>query len=41
MFVSELCLVPKPGAVEEDDCWLLAYVNDAHAKQLRMVILDA
>ena len=40
-FCGELGLVPKPDAVDEDDCWILAYVHDAVKMKAHVLILDA
>jgi carotenoid cleavage dioxygenase-like enzyme len=38
---AELVFVPRPGAVAEDDGWILSYVYDAGRDQSDVVILDA
>ena len=34
-------MAPHPGAVEEDDAWLLVVVHDVHAAATDLVVLDA
>ena len=40
-FVGEPVVAPRPGAVEEDDAWLLVVVHDVHAAATDLVVLDA
>ena len=40
-FVGEPVVAPRPGAVEEDDAWLLIVVHDVHAAATDLVVLDA
>jgi carotenoid cleavage dioxygenase-like enzyme len=34
-------VAPRPGAVEEDDAWLLIVVHDVDAAATDLVVLDA
>ena len=40
-FVGEPVVAPRPGAVKEDDAWLLIVVHDVHAAATDLVVLDA
>ena len=40
-FVGEPVVAPRPGAVEEDDAWLLVVVHDVDAAATDLVVLDA
>ena len=40
-FVGEPVVAPRPGAVEEDDAWLLIVVHDVHAAATDLAVLDA
>lgn len=40
-FSQEPIFVPRPGATEEDDGWVLTMVYDCHSDRSQLVILDA
>ena len=38
---GEVCFAPRPGATDEDDGWLLTYVQDLREDTTELVVVDA